>query len=64
MTTKIDIDANADLKDITAEPGGDAATDRAAKPEADKAAADVRQIRERLDRVNGALVMSARQRQR
>jgi len=33
----------------------DAATDPAAKPEADHAAADVRQSRERLDRVNGAL---------
>ena len=37
----------------------DAATDPAAKPEADRAANDVRQTRERLDRVNGALVAAA-----
>ena len=27
MATKIDIDSNADLKDITAEPGGDVTND-------------------------------------
>ena len=37
----------------------DAATDPAAKPAADQAAAGVRQTRERLDRVNGALQAAA-----